>query len=141
MAVHELQPRTTTQHNLNNITEYGVTGLQPYLWVCANCGWQVEESMESCPKCQNRVWGKIARVKKLETNQDKTSEPEKFTSPQIEKSVEEYLKKMIGLFNSVECGTCHAIIFRPEGEFNRQAFESNLRRHYSKSPNCKPKSQ
>ncbi|HYW02293.1 MAG TPA: hypothetical protein VE862_12550 [Candidatus Acidoferrum sp.] len=113
--------------------------MEPYLWVCANCGWKTEQSTETCPKCQNRVWGKLVRVEKLESLQHNTSNlNEKIESPQIEEAVKNYLKQVTGLLNSVECGKCHTIIYRPDTQFNRQAFENSLREHYSKSPECIP---
>ncbi|HKM76107.1 MAG TPA: hypothetical protein VJZ32_06790 [Candidatus Bathyarchaeia archaeon] len=116
--------------------------MEPYLWVCVNCGWRTEQSTESCPKCQNRIWSKIVRVEKPESAQSSASnQHKKIESTKIEEVVKNYLKQITDLFNSVECGKCHTIIYTPIAKFDRQAFENSLRIHYSKSPECIPESQ
>jgi hypothetical protein len=42
------------------------------------------------------------------------------------------------LFNSIECSTCHAIIYTPKGKFDQDTFKANKEKHYSESPSCKP---
>ena len=37
----------------------------------------------------------------------------------------------------VECGACHAIIYRSEGPFNTEAFLAARKKHYETSPACK----
>jgi len=115
--------------------------LEPYLWVCANCGWKTEKSTETCPKCQNRIWGRIVGVEKPESPQsDNSNLHKKIESPKIEEAVKNYLKQITDLLNSVECGKCHMIIYRPITKFDRQAFEDSLRTHYAKSLECNPES-
>lgn len=121
---------------------YGITALQPYLWICSNCGWKTEKSVDACPKCQNRVWGRVVRIEKLgSVKPAKPHANERLESPQIEKNVKNYVRQLRSLFNSVECGTCHAIIYRPATKFDRQAFEISLRTHYAESSKCNPRSQ
>ena len=36
----------------------------------------------------------------------------------------------------IECGTCHRVIYRAEGDFDREAFYAARKKHYSVSPEC-----
>jgi hypothetical protein len=36
----------------------------------------------------------------------------------------------------IECGSCHQIIYRAEGVFNREAFAAARKKHYAVSPSC-----
>jgi hypothetical protein len=38
--------------------------------------------------------------------------------------------------NSIECGTCHTVIYRPNGVFDAEAFRAAREKHYSTSPGC-----
>jgi len=38
--------------------------------------------------------------------------------------------------NEIECGKCHAVIYRPETEFDMTTFKAALKEHYSTSPKC-----
>ena len=50
-----------------------------------------------------------------------------------------YLRLVTELVNSVECGACNSIIYRPEGAFDPSILEANKNKHYAESPNCRPK--
>ena len=49
-----------------------------------------------------------------------------------------YLTLVSELFNSIECGACNAVIYRPQGKFDREVLNANRSRHYAESPDCKP---
>jgi len=38
--------------------------------------------------------------------------------------------------NDIECGQCHAVIYRPEKKFDETAFQAAMKAHYSISPKC-----
>jgi hypothetical protein len=38
--------------------------------------------------------------------------------------------------NAIECGTCHSIIYKPEGAFDVEAFEAAKKKHYEVSRSC-----
>jgi len=38
--------------------------------------------------------------------------------------------------NDIECGVCHAVIYRAVGGYDREAFLAARMRHYSASPSC-----
>jgi hypothetical protein len=38
--------------------------------------------------------------------------------------------------NCIECGTCHMVIYRPDGVFDAEAFREAREKHYSASPAC-----
>jgi len=38
--------------------------------------------------------------------------------------------------NGVECGTCHTIVYKAEGVFDKEAFNAARKKHYSVSPGC-----
>jgi predicted ATP-dependent serine protease len=113
--------------------------MQPYWWMCANCGFKAEESIDACPKCGNRIWGKINRIQKLDPNQAKIlgETPSAFTQP-ITKLPKEDLARVANLINSIECSACNSIIYTPKGKFDQETFKANEMKHYSESPSCKP---
>jgi len=43
--------------------------------------------------------------------------------------------------NDIECGVCHAIIYRAEGGYDKEVFLAARMRHYSLSPRCEAKSK
>jgi hypothetical protein len=40
---------------------------------------------------------------------------------------------------SIECGNCHAVIYRADKKFDSAAFQAAKERHYSLSPECRTK--
>jgi len=38
--------------------------------------------------------------------------------------------------SGIECGTCHMVIYKPDGVFDPEAFREAKDRHYSSSPAC-----
>ena len=43
--------------------------MQPFFWVCAECGWKTQDLIDSCPNCKNRIWAKINRDQGKESEQ------------------------------------------------------------------------
>ena len=123
--------------------DFGTTVLtvQPHYWACANCGWKAEESIDTCPNCGNRIWGKINRVQKINSGQVATPNETWFAStPTSAKLLKADIAHVSDLFNSVECSACNAIIYTPKGKFDREVFEGEQKKHYAESPGCKPES-
>ena len=115
--------------------------MQPHYWVCSNCVWKTEVPIDTCPNCGNRIWGKINRVQKIDASQVATPGETLFEStPTSAKFLEADIARVSDLFNSVECSACNAVIYTPEGKFDREAFEVKQKKHYSESPSCKPES-
>ena len=53
-------------------------------------------------------------------------------------SLAPYVKLVSEFVNSIECGACSTVVYRPEGRFDQDVFMVNKARHYSESPHCKP---
>lgn len=111
--------------------------MQPHFWVCAECGWKPEGPIDACPKCGNRIWGKVLRVEENESeNGGKLFEH--LSTQRSAESIILYLKLIFDLFNSVECGVCSSIIYKPDGKFDQDVLRANKMRHYLESPGCIP---
>jgi hypothetical protein len=50
-------------------------------------------------------------------------------------------RKQARVSEGIECGSCHAVIYKPDKEFDREAFEAAKKEHYSASPTCKKASR
>ena len=44
-----------------------------------------------------------------------------------------------GSGDGIECGVCHAVIYRPEGVFDKGEFDAARKKHYAASPVCEGK--
>ncbi|HUK28264.1 MAG TPA: hypothetical protein VLV31_07560 [Candidatus Acidoferrales bacterium] len=112
--------------------------MQPYFWLCAECGWKTEEFMDSCPNCGNRIWGKVSRIQEREDQIETSYNLNHNPSPHGSLTHSVYLTLVSELLNSIECGACSAIVWRSEGKFDQHVLKDCLKKHYVESPSCNP---
>ncbi len=43
--------------------------------------------------------------------------------------------------SGIECGKCHLVIYRPDREFDAEAFQKAKKMHQELSPTCEPESR
>ena len=127
--------RQGKSHSYRLVCQPRFRNLQPHFWVCAECGWRTEDLIDSCPTCGNRIWGKVNRVEHREAGNVGSD----YTSiPKDPDTIASYLKLVSDLVNSIECGACNSIIYKPEGKFDQDVLAANTKKHYVESPSCKP---
>ena len=113
--------------------------LRPYFWVCVQCGLRPDSQIEACPNCGSRIWGKVMRIQTRNPGHKKRPpDSGDETTRKDQNSLAGYLKLVSELFNSIECGSCHSIIYSPKGSFDQHLLEAETAKHYSGSPGCRP---
>ena len=101
-------------------------------WTCAVCGVSSKTNRRRCRKCGNMRWKAMPK-----RDISELAGPTKRLAPRglllARPGKQAPIQDPDG---GIECGTCHEIIYRPEGAFNRLAFEEAREKHYSISPEC-----
>jgi ribosomal protein S27AE len=103
-------------------------------WLCASCGQLARTNRQKCPRCGSGVWKPAPKNDSTELSGPlKQIAPRGLllANPGKQTSVEES--------DAIECGTCHAVIYRVGKEFDVKALEEARNAHYSISPECREK--
>jgi len=104
-------------------------------WACAVCGSLSRTNRRRCEKCGKMRWKPVPKrdIREL-AGPMKRIAPRGLLLGGPEKQASEDAS-----CNGIECGMCHAIIYRPEGVFDRNAFYVARKKHYAASPDCEGK--
>jgi hypothetical protein len=100
-------------------------------WTCGVCGRSSSSNRRRCPTCGNVRWRPAAKKDLRELGGPiKRIAPRGLTLSAA--------RDQAGTRDSsgIECGTCHMVIYRPDGVFDPEAFREAKGRHYSSSPAC-----
>ena len=100
------------------------------IWVCSSCGETAKSKRQKCPRCGSTLW-KPGRTREL----SEVAGPMKRISPRG-LLLAQTGKQQPAQEPGIECGKCHRIIYRPEKQFDSEAFQKAKRAHYSLSPDC-----
>lgn len=100
-------------------------------WICGLCGSAAKTNRQKCSKCGGVVWRPALRKELIELGG-----PIKRIAPKGLLLAAAGKQAPIQDPSSIECGSCHRVIYRPDKEFDATAFEKAKKNHYSAYPPC-----
>ena len=105
------------------------------VWVCSFCGKAAKTKRLKCSKCGNMSW-RASRTRELA----EIAGPMKQIAPRglLLGPARRQQPKME---SGIECGKCHLVIYRPDREFDAEAFQKAKKMHHELSPTCEPESR
>ncbi len=103
-------------------------------WLCGSCGWSAKTNRQKCPRCGSSVWKPAPKKDSTEL-----SGPMKQIAPRGLLLANPGKQAPIEEPDAIECGKCHAVIYRTDKGFDVKALEEARNIHYSVSPACKMK--
>lgn len=101
-------------------------------WRCASCGWAAKTNRKKCPKCGSSAWKPAPK-----TELNDLSGPLKRIAPRGLLLANPGKQAPDQKPGEIECGICHAVIYGTNKDFDANALEEAIKKHYSVSPACK----
>jgi hypothetical protein len=103
-------------------------------WICALCGLAAKTNRQKCPRCGGAVWRPAPRKDLIELGG-----PIKRIAPKGLLLAGAGNQAPIQDPSSIECGSCHMVIYRADKGFDAKEFQEAKKNHYSASPACENK--
>ncbi|MGA2783252.1 MAG: hypothetical protein ABSF09_00950 [Candidatus Bathyarchaeia archaeon] len=101
-------------------------------WVCASCGRTAKTNRQKCRRCGSSVWKPI-----LSKDPSEVSGQLKRISPKGLLLANPGRQTPIQDSNSIECGRCHAVIYKADIKFDTTALQEAITAHHLTSPDCR----
>jgi ribosomal protein S27AE len=100
-------------------------------WICTVCGLAAKTNRLKCTRCGSAVWRPSPKKDPKELGG-----PIKRIAPRGLLLANWEKEAPIQDPRSIECGKCHAVIYRAEKGFDAKTFEEARKKHFSNSPGC-----
>src|SRR5208337_1679837 len=101
-------------------------------WICASCGRTTKTNRQKCRRCGSSVWKPI-----LAKDPSEVSGQLKRISPKGLLLANPGRQTPIQDSNNIECGNCHAVIYRADIKFDTTVLQEAITAHQLTSPGCR----